>query len=273
MEHSYSPYPLRFPGGKTRALVISYDDGVVQDRRLVELLNQHGMKGTFHLNSGFFGRNDKLDRLEGDEIAAVYAGHEISVHCVNHPSLPYCTPDTIASEIWQDRVHLEAIAGYPVRGMSYPCGTWDDTVIALLPSLGIEYARTIDSHGTFVLPQNLLCWHPTCHHNADLQDLGGRFLSAEIRRDPLLFHLWGHSFEFDREKNWEHIERFCELIGKREDVWYATSIEVADYLNAFRRLRFTADKKLVLNPGAATVIISAGNRNVAVGAGALVKIG
>ena len=38
--------------GKKRAVTFSYDDGVEQDRHLVELFNTYGMKATFNLNSG-----------------------------------------------------------------------------------------------------------------------------------------------------------------------------------------------------------------------------
>lgn len=42
---------MLFPGGKNRAMTFSYDDGVVQDRRLVELFNRYHVKGTFNLNT------------------------------------------------------------------------------------------------------------------------------------------------------------------------------------------------------------------------------
>ena len=41
--------------GKMKALTFSYDDGVLQDRRLIEIFNKYGLKATFNLNSGFFG--------------------------------------------------------------------------------------------------------------------------------------------------------------------------------------------------------------------------
>ena len=40
-----------FPEGKFKALTFSYDDGNVADRRLVEIFNRYGMKGTFNLCS------------------------------------------------------------------------------------------------------------------------------------------------------------------------------------------------------------------------------
>ncbi len=33
-------------------LTFSYDDGVTQDIRLIELFNKYGMKATFNINSG-----------------------------------------------------------------------------------------------------------------------------------------------------------------------------------------------------------------------------
>ena len=41
-----------FPGGKHKVLTLSYDDGKVQDRRLVKIFNKYGIKATFNLNSG-----------------------------------------------------------------------------------------------------------------------------------------------------------------------------------------------------------------------------
>ena len=49
---------LTFPGGKTRVLTFSYDDGISQDMRLVQLFNLYGMKGTFNLNSGIQSREN-----------------------------------------------------------------------------------------------------------------------------------------------------------------------------------------------------------------------
>ena len=45
-----------FPGGKTKAFTMSYDDGTIHDRRFVRILNDCGIKATFNLNSGFFGQ-------------------------------------------------------------------------------------------------------------------------------------------------------------------------------------------------------------------------
>ena len=41
-----------FPGGKHKVLTFSYDDGKLEDRRLVEIFNKNGLRGTFNLNTG-----------------------------------------------------------------------------------------------------------------------------------------------------------------------------------------------------------------------------
>ena len=77
----------RFKDGKPKAMTMSYDDGVRQDIRLVEIFNKYGIKGTFHLNSG--NLTDSYDPnsrcLSKAEIANVYKGHEVSMHTSTHP--------------------------------------------------------------------------------------------------------------------------------------------------------------------------------------------
>ena len=84
-----------------------------------------------------------------------------------------------------------------------------------------------------------------------------------------LFYVWGHSFEFDRNKNWELIEEFCKMVTVDESVWYATNIEIMDYIKAMRGLRFSADRKLVGNPSATTVWIGVNGEAVAVEPGTI----
>ena len=51
---------LRFPGGKTKALTLSYDDGCKQDIRFSKIVTKYGLKCTFNLNSNSFdGSNPK----------------------------------------------------------------------------------------------------------------------------------------------------------------------------------------------------------------------
>ena len=45
-------FRMRFPGGKIKAFTMSYDDGVEQDVKLIEIMRNNGIKGTFNISSG-----------------------------------------------------------------------------------------------------------------------------------------------------------------------------------------------------------------------------
>ncbi len=70
-------------------------------------------------------------------------------------------------------------------------------------------------------------------------------------------YVWGHSYEFTRDNNWELMEDFCRMAGGRGDIWYATNIEIVDYMKAAGNLKFTIDENLVYNPNAQSVWIQA----------------
>jgi peptidoglycan/xylan/chitin deacetylase (PgdA/CDA1 family) len=244
---------MTFPEGKHKVLTMSYDDGRAADRKLVEIFNRNGIEGTFHLNSGLFGTGDRIPQ---EEVAQLYEGHEISAHTLTHPTIARSPKEQIVLEIIEDRKNLEKIAGYSVRGLSYPNGSYNQLVKEMLPFLGIEYARTIVSTGKFAIPDDFLEWNPTCHHNRGLRERAEEFVSLFKKQYLYMMYVWGHSYEFDDDQNWGLIEEFCEYIGNRSDIWYATNIEIVDYMNAFRNLKFSADSHLVYNPSAISVWLS-----------------
>ena len=140
-----------FPGGKHKALTMSYDDGREQDRRLVKIFNEYGIRGTFNLNSGLFDRGQRIDP---EEIPTLYAGHEVACHTVTHPTIARCPLPEVAQEVIGDRCLLEEKTGAPVRGLAYPNGSLSPDIEALLPACGIRYARVVGSSDSFALPEN-----------------------------------------------------------------------------------------------------------------------
>jgi peptidoglycan/xylan/chitin deacetylase (PgdA/CDA1 family) len=260
---------IYYPEGRKKALTMSYDDGQVFDRKLVEIFNKYGIKGTFHLSSGWL---DGEIFLKASEIAELFKGHEVSAHSVNHPYLTGMPADIASLEVLEDRRRLEALVGYPVRGMSYPFGAYSKELMKTLPSLGIEYSRTVNSHGGFQLPDDFMEWHPTCHHNHNLMEKANVFKNHVSWAKMPLLYVWGHSFEFEREKNWDLIEEFCKLVSGDESTWYATNIEIMDYIKAIRGLRFSVDCTMVSNPSAIPVWIGVDGEPVKIGAGETVKL-
>ena len=246
----------RFPGGRAKALTFSYDDGCLSDRRFVALLDRYGMKGTFNLNSGCLRREGETNnrRMSKEETLALFANgpHEVAVHAMTHPFLDTLPPATVALEVLEDRLNLERMFARIVRGSAYPFGTQvaTDRVREVLKSCGIVYARITDSTGTFALPTDWLRWHATCKHtDPRLMELAKNFTERKVGNHPALFYLWGHTFEFDDNDNWNVIEEFTAYMAGREDtIWYATNMEIYTYMQAFERLEFTVDLSLVHNP-------------------------
>lgn len=244
---------MTFPGGRHKVLTMSYDDGKAADRRLVEIFNRYGVRGTFHINSGLLGIGD---RIPENEVAELYKNHEISAHTLTHPTIARSPKEQLLYEIVEDRKNLEKIAGYTVRGMSYPNGSYTSYIKELLPFLGIEYSRTVNSTGTFSMPDDLLEWNPTCHHNKGLMQLADDFIQLHKQQYLYMMYVWGHSYEFDNDQNWDLIETFCDYVGNRDEIWYATNIEIVDYIKAFNNLKFSADSQFVYNPSAMSVWLS-----------------
>jgi len=229
-----SPANFLFPGGFGKALVLSMDDGPVQDRRLVALLGCYGIRGTFHLNSGRLGQSDHVGP---DEIGSLYAGHEISTHSVSHPYLDSLSRTEIAAEIGDDRAVLSRLSGRKVRGHAYPFGARNAIVIEVLKRLGMAYARTADQTRDFRLPTDPLVWDPSCHHSA-AGELADAFF-AQPDDTLALFFIYGHSWELDSGEptnSWAYLEDLARRLGGRSDTWYATAIEVADYLHVIRNV-------------------------------------
>lgn len=273
-------YRVLFPGGRHLAVTLSYDDGVSSDARLISIMKKHGLKGTFNLNGGCMTGNGSLRgkeyiyRLKAEEVREVYKGMEIAIHGYTHPFFEQLPMDRAVYEVTKDRETLEPLAGYPVRGMAYPFGTHNCAVEDMLEQVGVVYSRTTVSTERFDLPARFITWNPTCHHNnPHLFDLCDHFLhDANHYNRCKLFYLWGHSYEFALNDNWNVIERFCETMGDREDVWYATNMEIYRYLTAQQQIEASLDGSMLYNPSATDVWFLKDDQPLCVPAGQLTRV-
>lgn len=258
MDYSF----LMFPGFREKAVTLSYDDGGDADRRLVAILNKHGLKGTFNLNSKMV-YSQREGKLHADEVKNLYltAGHEIATHGCVHLPLAAVDFASAVNDIINDRKALEILSGDFVIGNAYADGSYDEDVLRIMKYCGICYARTTTSTYSFNMPREWLKWNPTCKHtDPKLMELAKEFVewqprSYYLNNVPKLFYLWGHSFEFDNDDNWNVIEEFSAYIGGREDIWYATNNEIFKYAQAFERLQFSANGEMVYNPSVVDVYI------------------
>lgn len=262
---SGEPIEMLFPQGKTKALILSYDDGRTEDRQLVKLMNKYGLIGTFHLNSNKLGASGYVTKVE---IKQLFAGHEVSVHSANHPNLTTLSKIDVVYEVVEDRKALERLVGYPVRGMAYPFGNNNEFVLDAIKGLGIEYARTVDDSYNFKIPENFLKWHPTMHQFAkaywepnnpenDKKELTHFYQiinNFNATKELALLDIWGHSWEMgDNEEKWNETEKFFKLLANNPDIHYTTQIGLVDYINAFHNLKFSVEKNIVVNQSSLTI--------------------
>ena len=250
---------MRFPEGKKKALTLSYDDGVRQDARLINIMQKNGLKGTFNINSGLYPQEQTDSvRMTENQVRELYtnSGMEVAIHGLTHTFLSQITESHCCYQVIKDRENLERLFHKVIRGMAYPNNAYNDKVVACLKSAGIAYARTTISTETFKIPTDWLRLETTCHHkNSKLMELAKKFVEDEVIKESWLFYLWGHSYEFDDNNNWNVIEKFAEYTGNRNDIWYATNIEIYEYVEAYRSLISSVDGSMITNPTAYTVYI------------------
>ncbi|MBR5231595.1 MAG: polysaccharide deacetylase family protein [Clostridia bacterium] len=231
---------MDFGNGIYKAVTFSYDDGVTQDIRMIELMNQYGIKSTFNLNSELLGKNRMLPckghrishyKVHPSDVREIYAGHEIAVHTLTHPRLTELDEQEIVRQVEEDRLRLSELAGYEVIGMAYPCGgvNNDDRVAEIIKkNTGVKYSRTITCSGSFEPQENLYRFDPTvCHlHFDEMMELAEKFIAMDAR-SPRIFYVWGHSYEMDLASDyWMRLEELFKLISGRKDIFYGTNREI-----------------------------------------------
>lgn len=278
---------LRFPEGRTKALTLSYDDGCKFDPQLIDIANKYGIKVTLNVNSGMFGKDDwHLSAKQLKELAAS-GNHELAVHGAHHIALGKATTAMGIRDILHCREAMEKEFGGIIRGMayadsgitSYHAGVTYEEIRTYLKDLGIAYSRSLaGDNDKFEIPADFYQWIPTAHHeNPKMMEYLDKFLNEPLAdsiaaRTPRLFYLWGHSFEFDRNDNWNLFEEFCKTASGHDDVWYATNIEICDYVNAFRSLQCSMDDRRIYNPTCTTIWFEVDGKGYSIAPGELLEI-
>ncbi len=229
----------------------SFDDGLEQDKKIIEILKEYGLGATFHLNSGLFGgktyegRIGNLGmaekpaasfdpaakhllpwvphfRIPEDELTQVYEGFEIASHTCHHVNLARCTEDERRAEIGGDVKALSEKFGQPVTGFAYPYGVGAKQSREALKAAGVQYARLATSKPGYRFPEDplampLSCWHisPKTFERLDA------FFDMDAGNEDAFFLLFAHGYEFDfgtGESNWDKFRRICETVASRDDV-------------------------------------------------------
>ena len=263
--------PDRYPNGKHFAVTFSYDDGDKADRRLVDIFNNYGMKATFNLIPSRF---DGETVVSSGELRSLYDGHEIACHSYSHPHLARLPLTGQSREIALGRLSLERLSGRLVRGMATPYGEKNDDTLVAMKAAGMAYCRNAGVSGGLSVAADFLDWMPSCHHTgapAVIEKFRNEWIHQPWQYGGLLF-IWGHSFEFDRADNWELAEQICSSLAGIDDVWFATNIEIYDYITAQRALVISCDGDVIFNPSAVDVWVSQNGSPICIKGGDTIRL-
>lgn len=274
---------MRFPNGLKKVFTLSYDDNLVDDIRLMEIMQANGIKGTFNVSSGLYCKEgedpgERWPRLTYKQAVEAYNkyGVEVAVHGYVHRDFSKITEPELYLEISLDKANLEREYNCVVRGAAYPYGGWNETAIHALKHCGIKYCRTVwcDPNFTIPTPEGWLSLKATCHHDVpNLMELARSFKEMDPR-EAKMFYVWGHTAEFRNNNNWHVIEELCEFMGKCDDVWFATNIDICEYCLAYDKLEYSTapDTRMVYNPTAKEIWLEVwGDKVISVKPGETVK--
>ncbi len=229
-----------------KILTFSFDDGVTQDIRFIELLDKYGLKCTFNINSELLGKTGYLNingkrinhnKVNPEDVRDLYSNHEVAAHTLTHPFLVEQTPEEVIRQVEQDRQNLSTLVGYEVKGFAYPGGgvNFNDEVAQIIrQTTGVQFARTIVNSYNFDLQEDMYTFKPTISFIKEKEktlDLAEKFL--DMKADKLqLFYIWGHSYELDINDDWSFAEKLFSMLSGREDILYCTNSQAFAYIKS-----------------------------------------
>lgn len=231
------PDSLSRGGSPKKYFTLSFDDGITQDYKIMEICKRHGFTGiTFNINTGLCGADwewvaDMIGvpgtthiRLTEDEIAGgAYKGFDVASHTLNHPSIKSFDekPSKLWNEVQKDVFNIEKLTGTMPLGMAWPGGDseyTEESIKNVFKYTTVRYARGTTSTCSFNLPERFLKWQPTCSIIDDkVLELAREFLDAEPDED-MLFYVWGHGYELDAFDKYETLETLISMMSECENV-------------------------------------------------------
>ncbi len=121
---------------------LTFDDGQASQHAVGSVLSQHGMAGTFYINSGLVGSSGYyMTWPQIHDLAN--AGHEIGGHTVHHTNLTQVDTATATREVCDDRTALLNQGFSPLTSFAYPYTAKNLTVEQIVASCGYDSGRDV----------------------------------------------------------------------------------------------------------------------------------
>ena len=224
----------------------SWDDGHKLDIRLAALLKKYGLKATFYIcpqDQEF--KNEDL--LSTQDILSISKDFEVGGHTITHPHLTKVTISKADYEIAQSKSYLEGLLQKEVTAFCYPYGNYNDEVKDLVKKHGYKLARTTKRYA-FDITGDVFELPTTFHTYAHYSDLHKILFFSDFSiinfkkywdweklalalfdctcQTGGIFHLWGHSWEIEKNNGWQKLEKVLSYIAKKNEVIPLTNTEV-----------------------------------------------
>lgn len=235
-----------YPDGKPKAFNVTYDDGVLQDVRFVDLLNKYHLKGTFNLNSGLMENEFEwvhekgfvVKRLSKDKAISLYQGHEIACHTLTHPYMDHLSESEILYELQTDKSNLEKLFEREIKGFAVPFDYYSELIENCVKQSGFSYARISEESRSFTPQKDCYKRKATLFHLDDsLDDVVQQFIDTD--EELAVLQIVGHSYDLDAEKLWDRMENVFMRIASQNDILPMTTIEIVEYLQAMDQAEIT----------------------------------
>lgn len=203
-------------GLRTLRFISSWDDGDVKDGQLARLLKKYNLPAIFYIPN--------IHGLHPSGVVELSEmGFEIGGHTVTHPQdMKLLSVEEIEHEVFENKKYLQDLIGKEITKFCYPRGRYDDRVIEVLKKAGYESARTTEILKTSVSdpyrePATIHVYQRKEYGMDNWFDVAVQAVQSESCSKGF-FHIWGHSWEIDRDDNWENLEKFFEFITNNFEI-------------------------------------------------------
>jgi peptidoglycan/xylan/chitin deacetylase (PgdA/CDA1 family) len=214
-----------------------WDDGLLDDIRLVEIFRHYGAKATFCLNPGLYKQERSLGWMHGDkevwrlslnELGHVYKGFDIASHSMTHPCLTDLPIDRLWWEINESKTMLESIFNRAVSGFCYPFNAYNNIIKEEVRSAGYVWARGGADTGNIISLDDLFDLRPSCHF------LSENFLKIfhQARDQNGIFFFWGHSYELMTENMWNKFRKTIEMMATDPEIEWCNISELIHHVQS-----------------------------------------
>ena len=194
--------------------IFSIDDGTIYDEKVIAILNRHGIKGTFNLNSGLddFVWHDEgrpVCRLPLPQCVELYKGHEVASHSLTHPHMTMLDDDRIGYETGVDKENLERIFGYPITTFAFPFEDFDERSIHRVAIIGFTAVRVSEIDASFRFPKDPYHIKIT---SLDLREAVEKYPAFLEDTEAELFTFVSHGYDFEFGQTYELLDSFCAMV-------------------------------------------------------------